>query len=258
MSLNNVYQPPQAELVDPSHAAGQLGDIQSHSTGQGATWLGDAWRLFKKQPGLWVGMIIVYFILLIVLSMIPIINFLTSIITPVLTGGWMIAAVNSDTNSNATLEDLFAGFKQNAGPLFLVGLISLGLELVIFAVMGIVIAAMLGINEFIQFVQDPQDMSQIMPVVGLLVLLYLAILVPIIMMIWFAPVLIVQHKLGAWESMMLSLKGCAKNVMPFLLYSIITLFLCIVAMIPLGLGMLIVTPVIILSIYTSYKDIYLQ
>jgi uncharacterized membrane protein len=47
-----------------------------------------------------------------------------------------------------------------------------------------------------------------------------------------------------------------KNILPFLIYGLISLGFGILASIPLGLGWLVLAPVIGTSIYTSYRDIY--
>jgi uncharacterized membrane protein len=50
--------------------------------------------------------------------------------------------------------------------------------------------------------------------------------------------------------------GCLKNLIPFLLYGIVLLVLAMIATIPFGLGWLVLGPVMIASIYRSYRDIY--
>jgi len=50
----------------------------------------------------------------------------------------------------------------------------------------------------------------------------------------------------------------ARNIWPFLIYGIVFLLLFIVATIPLGLGLLVVSPMIWASIYSGYRDIYLS
>jgi uncharacterized membrane protein len=50
--------------------------------------------------------------------------------------------------------------------------------------------------------------------------------------------------------------GCLKNVVPFLVYSIVFVVLGIVASIPLGLGWLVLGPITIASVYTAYRDIF--
>ena len=91
----------------------------------------------------------------------------------------------------------------------------------------------------------------------LAVLIIFALMLPVMMAIWFAPALVLFHGKGALEAMQASFFGCLKNIVPFLVYSVVMLVLGVLAAIPFGLGWLVLGPVLAASIYTSYKDIYL-
>jgi uncharacterized membrane protein len=52
--------------------------------------------------------------------------------------------------------------------------------------------------------------------------------------------------------------GCLKNVVPFLVYGLIGLVFAVLASIPVGLGWLVLGPVLIGSLFASYRDIYLE
>jgi uncharacterized membrane protein len=104
---------------------------------------------------------------------------------------------------------------------------------------------------------DPEAAAKAMTTVALAVLIMLALSIPVLMAIWFAPSLVVFHNLGAVEAMKASFSGCLRNIVPFLVYGIVGFVLAILASIPLGLGWLVLGPVFGASIYTAYKDIYL-
>jgi len=87
-------------------------------------------------------------------------------------------------------------------------------------------------------------------------LLALALAVPVYMAIWFAPALIMFHDVKPLDAMKSSFFACLKNIVPFLLYGIILMVLCVVASIPFGLGFLVLGPVIVGSIYAGYRDIF--
>jgi uncharacterized membrane protein len=90
--------------------------------------------------------------------------------------------------------------------------------------------------------------------IGLLV--FLLLYLPLVMAIWFAPALVVLRGVEPLEAMRLSFNGCMRNIVPFLLYGVVGVGLSIVATIPLLLGWLVLGPVTIASLYTSYCDIY--
>jgi len=87
-------------------------------------------------------------------------------------------------------------------------------------------------------------------------LVILALMLPLFMALWFAPALIVFHEMAAWPSMKASFFGCLKNMLPFLLYSIVLTIAAVIASIPFLLGWLALGPLLATSIYASYRDIY--
>jgi uncharacterized membrane protein len=90
------------------------------------------------------------------------------------------------------------------------------------------------------------------------VLVAMALLVPVLMMIWFAPALIVLHDVAPVEALKMSFFGCLRNIMPFLIYGLVGLLMLVVGAIPLFLGWLVVYPVLMIAIYTAYRDIFLE
>ena len=91
----------------------------------------------------------------------------------------------------------------------------------------------------------------------LAMLVGLALFIPLIMAYWFAPALVMLHDLGVVESMKLSFVACLRNILPFLIYGIIMLLLFVIGSIPIGLGLLVVIPAMLASMYTAYKDIFI-
>jgi uncharacterized membrane protein len=47
-----------------------------------------------------------------------------------------------------------------------------------------------------------------------------------------------------------------KNFVPFFLYSVIFMVLLVAALIPAGLGLIIVMPLLMTSLYVSYVDVF--
>jgi len=100
---------------------------------------------------------------------------------------------------------------------------------------------------------DQQVLSMI-----LAVLVMTLFMIPLLMLFWFAPTLIVLHDdVGIIEAMKLSFLGCIRNILPFLIYGLVGFILMILASIPFGLGWLVLGPVLFGTIYASYKDIFL-
>jgi uncharacterized membrane protein len=222
----------------------------------GWSWLAAAWSIFKRAAGVWIGMIIVLCLIYIVLGVLPVLGALASLVAgPVFTGGLMLASRTIDQGGEAQFTQLFGGFKHRFGSLVGVGV----LYLVGFA--AILLIVFLAAGASIMTVAKATSPEEVMAAgAGLLLaaLIFLALLVPLLMAVWFAPPLIVFHDVGSIAAMQASFAGCLRNMLPFLLYGIVWFIASIVASIPFGLGWLVLGPVTVASIYTAYKDIYFE
>lgn len=258
MATTNPYAAPKAAVADATVArdADFIPDGQSRPAGEGWTWITDGWDLFKRQPGMWIGIVLVAFVIFILVALIPFAGgLLLTLFGPVFAGGVMLGCRSLDSGGQLEFGHLFAGFREKTGTLIAVGAIYLGASLVVMLVvgltMGVGMAAMMGQG-------DPQQMQAMGLTMVLAMLIMFALLLPVVMAIWLAPPLVVFHDQGAIEAMKGSFFGCLKNVLPFLVYGIVLFVFSILATIPLGLGWLVLGPVFAASIYASYRDIYLR
>jgi len=244
-------------LVDDQSEAREAGTLRdtpaSVGAGRGVDWISEGWRLFSLSKGAWVGIIIIYFILMVVASLIP---FVSNVLNPILLGGLMLGCRALDQGEDMGVGQLFAGFSKNVGSLILLGVLMLVFVLVaaliagIFTIGGAAGIALLGKG-------DPSVLLGAgFAAVMLFILVWLALILPIAMATWFAPALIVLHDVPVLQAMLLSFKGALRNIIPSLLYGIVVLVLTMIAMIPLGLGLLVLGPVIFASVYAAYKDIF--
>jgi uncharacterized membrane protein len=92
----------------------------------------------------------------------------------------------------------------------------------------------------------------------LVMLLVLAVSLLLGMAFWFAPALVVFKGTPPMDAMRASFAASLKNIVPFLIYGLIYIVAAIVASIPFGLGWLVLVPVLMLTAYTSYKDVFPQ
>jgi uncharacterized membrane protein len=174
----------------------------------------------------------------------------------------MIGAEAQNQGDNFEVGHLFAGFSRHPGQLFLVGLLYFVGLLVIVFVVGLLIAGSIASLGAVSATgePDPQALAAFVgsPAVLMAILLGIGLGMPLFMAYWFAPVLVALEGLSAVTAMKQSFMGCLKNMLPFLLYGIIGLVLFFLAVLPFGLGLLIMMPTVLASIYVSYKDIFYQ
>jgi uncharacterized membrane protein len=69
---------------------------------------------------------------------------------------------------------------------------------------------------------------------------------------------VVFHGQSAAQAMKASFVACLKNIVPFLVYGVLTFLLAILASIPFGLGWLVLGPVLAGSLYAGYRDIFFE
>jgi uncharacterized membrane protein len=73
---------------------------------------------------------------------------------------------------------------------------------------------------------------------------------------WFAPALVFFNNMSPVEALKASFNACLKNTLPFLVYGLMVMVLLFFAALPVGLGFLVLIPVLAGSIYVSYRDIF--
>jgi uncharacterized membrane protein len=216
-------------------------------------WTVRGFELFKANPAMWIILFVIYLAIMVPISLVPVIgSVMSTLLAPVFAAGLMWGCKALTQQQDLEINHLFAGFKQNTAQLIAVGgyyMVSL-LTIAVFVVLSLdketVDVLMKG-----QTVSPEQASAMMLPI-----LIAMFFLVPVLMAYWFAPVLVGLNNLTATEAMKLSFKACLQNVLPFFVYGLIFMLLLIVALIPFGLGLLVVVPVMMTSLYASYVDVF--
>jgi len=254
----NPYAAPKADVAGVSAAAQGNFVAEGHPVpaGHGWTWIASAWKLFERQPGIWVAIALIAIVIFAAFHFMHVFGMILGILlTPVFTAGVVIGAKALDEGRDLEMAHLFAGFSDRFGALIAVGAIYLALLLAIVVVSALVT----GVGVWVMLSASPDlpgaTLSAMLSIL-LAWLIALALMVPVFMAVWFAPALVVFNELGALDALKASFLGCLKNIVPFLIYGLILFGFTILATIPVFLGWLVLGPLIGASIYTSYRDIY--
>jgi uncharacterized membrane protein len=224
------------------------------ASGRGWDWLAEAFSMFMQAPGVWIGIAVIYVIIFIAASAVPGGSLLTTLFGPTLTAGIVLGSHSQATGQGVKLEHLFAAFSGGRlGSLVVLALIYVGALLVLFLLAALIAIAGLGLSPANFKAGNFED--YILPLL-LVVLVLLALYIPVLMGMWLAPALIVLRGMEPVAAFTLSFRACLVNFMPFLIYGLAGLVLCLLATLPLCLGWLVLLPVICISIYTSYRDMF--
>jgi hypothetical protein len=229
-------------------------DGRTVDAGRPVEWIKAGWKLFLKNPGIWIAQVVIGGIILIVLSVIPVLGHLASnFLAVIFAGGMLLGCKSLAEGGELRVDHLFAGFKQNTGNLVMVGVYYMVGMVIVFAVMfaigggGMLSGALVGRGAGAGLIAGGIILAAL---VGML------LFTPLAMAVWFAPPLVVFHNVAPLEAMKASFFVCLKNVWPFLVYGVILLVLTFLAAIPVLLGFLVLMPVLLGAHYTSYRDLF--
>lgn len=228
--------------------------VRTLDAGRGLAWWTEAWPMFTKNAGMWIVLGLILLVIFFVLAFIPVLGGIASaLLAPVFVGGWLLAARKAESGGAIEVGDLFQGFKDKLVPLVVLGAVLLAVSVVVFLVVG-----MLGVGAFMGMggASSSAGMATAMGAgfLGLLLMLALGFLMA--MAFWFAPGLVVFRNVAPIDALQASFSASLKNIVPFLLYGVIYIVAAVVASIPFGLGWIVLVPVLMLTMYVSYKDLF--
>ncbi len=210
---------------------------------RGAAWVGLGFRLFHQQPLVWFVTMVSYWLVLVLVSSLPMIGVAISMaLSQVMAFGLVALAFaidRADPQQPATPAALFSGFRM--GRETAIRLIQLGL--IYGACLGMLLLISLGLDPQAATQPAPtpapdspdealEQMSQRIPgSVFLLAVLY----IPILMAFWFAPQLVVWQQLPPLKALFFSFVAVWLNKGAFLRYSLLWIGVILASSVVLGL-----------------------
>jgi uncharacterized membrane protein len=234
------------------------------AAGEGAAWWGESWRIFCAAPAVWIGIFVVFVLVSIALVMIPVVGSLAhTVLIPVLAGGVMLGCHALARGEPLRIGHLFEGFQGGRfAPLCTLGLLWLAIVCVtaimmvatIFLAFGV--AGLEAIANLDTTTMDYQALASAGLAVAIVGLIALAITILVAMAYWFAPALVVLNGEPPLAALRKSFEATWRNFGAFLLYGLIYIGLAIVATIPMGLGWLVLGPMLVGSCYAGWRTIF--
>ncbi|MES2770686.1 MAG: BPSS1780 family membrane protein [Pseudomonadota bacterium] len=235
------------------------GSCRKVPAGNALDWIKQAWFIFQVKPAAWIAITILFWLILLGLSALPWLgSLLAQVLTPVLIAGCVFASHQAVHEQKVSVSALFHGFYPHTTlhSLILLGLLYLGSFLVLY-LLFLLFSALLGGGMLASILLSSPFGAYLTLAVGLvLILCAVTLSIMMSMALWFAPALIVFNQMSALPALIASLNANLKNMPAFCLYGLLLLLLAIIAIVPLGLGLLIFFPLVFGSLYAAYKDIF--
>jgi uncharacterized membrane protein len=222
--------------------------IRTVDVNRSIEWITGGFRMFMKNPGNWVVAALVLMIGGWVLGYL-----LPGLISGPLTTILTIVAAGALTRSCQAIDegrDFASGVQAAASsaPLWTLGAVGAALSFGLSLLTGL-----LGLSSVGVLMMSP---SLLFHALGFSALILLAATTLLYMALWLAPALVVLRGLNPVDAIKLSLLGSLKNFLPYIVFTLLSMMLCIVAAIPLGLGLLVAIPMMICSTFLACKDIF--
>ena len=231
-------------------------DGRSRTVGAGAAldWLRLGWGMFMVNPGLWIAASVIVIVSFLALFAVWLAGpLLACLLAPVLAAGLLTMCRKASTVGRFDLQDIGSGFRTATTPLVILGLIFMAataiIKLIVFALFsgsvagGLLMPGVTGLGLLLGG--------------SLLAMLFSSVLIiPLAMALWFAPALVFFNNMPPLGALKASFNACLKNTLPFLILGLIVLVLMFFAALPIGLGFLVLFPVLAGTLYASYQDVF--
>jgi uncharacterized membrane protein len=196
--------------------------------------------------------------------LVPLIGSLVhTVLLPVMAGGVMLGCDALARGEPLRIGHLFDGFQGGRfAPLCLLGLLWLAILFVVAIVMVATVFLTLGASglaALMDFGGTAFDYAALMSAgTAIFVVAMIALLIALLvaMAYWFAPALVVLNGEQPVAALRKSFAASWQNLGAFLLYGLIYIGLAIVATIPMGLGWLVLGPMLVGSCYAGWRTIF--
>lgn len=230
--------------------------VQDVPISAGFAWIREAFALFRAQPLGWISLLSAWALFSIVLTLIPVVGLpLMLIIQPGLFAGFVLACRDQEVGKPVSVAYLFAGFQAAGRPLIQVGAIAL------FATTLLQIG--LHYSGIFDSVKPTDDLKQGVEAMQAAIRANLPIWLGAMLLqavingaLWFTAALIAHQPMPATHAVRWSLYAFAGNFMPLILFGVLLIVLVMLAILPMGLGLLVYLPLYAIAHYTSFKSVF--
>lgn len=221
---------------------------------RGAAWLGQAFALFRHKPVAWIGLAAGWIVITFGLILVPMIGgVIANFLQPAFFASFAIAARRQQAGEPVAVGDLFLGFRRNLRALVNLGALLLIAEIAIFALMALLGLPMANtgdkpftVNEYVEALRGKEW----------ILALGFVLTVMVKGALWFAPPLIALNGMTTAHAIRWSVYAALANLGAMMVYGLVLLAIFFAALIPWALGLIVVIPMMAISTYIGYREVF--
>jgi hypothetical protein len=221
---------------------------------RGAQWLWEAFILFRRRPLAWIGLCSGWIVITFGLILVPFIGgVIANFLQPVFFASFAITAFRQVAGEPVMMGDLFSGFRRNARALVNLGAILLMAQILIFMLMWAVGLPTAPPND------DSFTMSDYVAALkGKEWILAIGFILTVVVKgaLWFAPPLLAFHDMSMSQAIRWSVFAAISNLGTMIVYAFLLGVAVLVALMTWGLAFFVVIPVMAISTFVGYREVF--
>lgn len=232
---------------------------QRVDAGAAGRWLQRGWTLFTQSAGLWVLLALVMGIIFVVLQFVPLLGSLVgALLMPALFGGLVYGAREVELGRPLEFGHLFQAFREpgRAGPMLTLGLVPLAAAVVTAVLAAGAMSGAAGGG----MAPGSGGMGVGMMAGGGVLMMLISLLIGLVSgaLLLFAIPRVMFGLDAPMAAIQASFRAVLDNIAAYIVLAVIYFVLAIVAAIPLGLGFLVLMPVMAGAIYTAHAEVFAE
>lgn len=241
------------------HPHDDLPLIRHVGVGHGVQWISEGWSLFLRRPGFWLLVAFLQTLLVMLVMLVPLLGQVGAhLLMPILSAGLMVVAQRIWYNEPVTVPEAFTGFREHAPAVVNVGVwYMLGWMLIV--ALGLLLGGGAALSGMAVSLETQYEwLGTAISVFGILlaVVISLLLVLPLVMSVWLAPPLAVFHDIPAMRAMSHSFVASWRSLPAFIVAFFLVALMLFLTSLTLGLGLLVVIPVMAGATYAAYRDLY--
>ncbi len=221
---------------------------------EAVNWVKEAWKIFVANPAAWFSIIGAWLGITILLMVTPLIGGIAlALLTPIFSGGMILACRDQLGGKGFSTSHLFAAFKESGRRLMAVGSLSLLCEMAI--IMGIFALGLPTPPKMENLEGLATYVAQLKGHEGLLILACVLLLL-VKTLLWFTVPLLALNKMPFSHALRWSLFAVFSNIGAALVFIALLALSYIPIVFTFGLAIIVAFPLFFICGYTSYVSVF--